>query len=336
MLQTKRLRVLIISIMVITVIAFGISVNHAESKTLKVGYAVSILAHEWYQVVSRSAAMRAKELNVQLMLADANLDAMKQFKACENFINQQVDFLVISPVDPNVLVPIVKKANSAGIPVISEANVVKGAVTYIGIDNKKAGIKVGKWFGEYAKANNINPNILIIGQPWLPDCVWRVDGFKEGLQEVGCKYKIVNEVDGYGLKEKSFTVASPILEAHPEINVIFGINDNSALGAMAAYEAIGLDPSKLTVIGVGLEGIAGRSALAEGTPYKVSVAIFPSFVGGSMIDVALALENGKKIPKVYEAPAIIITKDNFYKFYKKVGNNYITNLDAVRSFMQKQ
>jgi ribose transport system substrate-binding protein len=334
MLQTKRLRVLITSIMVITVIAFGISVNHAESKTLKVGYAVNFLSHEWYQGIVRSAVVRAKELGVDLMIADANIDLNKQIKACENFIQQQVDVLLISPVDSTSFGSIVQKAKATGIPIISESNYIEGAVTNIGIDDKKGGFRGGKWMVEYAKNNSISPKILILGYPLFHDCRMRVKGFKEGLKQSGYENSIIKEVDGSAVKETAFTVTYEILKEHPEINMIFGINDDSVLGGIAAYEAMGLDKSKLTAIGVGLEGQAARNALMKNTSCRASVAKFPELVGISLIDAALAVTNGKKLPKLYETPTIIIDKSNFYDFYKKEGDNYVPKLDAIKGLMK--
>src|SRR3712207_7229312 len=53
-------------------------------------------------------------------------------------------------------------------------------------------------------------------------------------------------------------------------SVIFGINDDSALGGLQAFEAAGGDTSQLLVVGFGCEGNACKDALAEGGPYKVS------------------------------------------------------------------
>ena len=63
------------------------------------------------------------------------------------------------------------------------------------------------------------------------------------------------------------------LTANPDVNIIFGINDDSALGGLQSYIAAGLDTDNLLVVGFGCEGIACKDALQEGGPYKVSAAI---------------------------------------------------------------
>ena len=210
-------------------------------KKLVVGYVVNFMSHEWYQNIVNGAKDRAGELNVDLRIADANLDVARQLAAAENFIAQKVDVLVLTPVDAKALGPIVRQAAQAGIPVITESNVVEGAKTYVGISNQTGGRKAGEWFVEYAKANNIDPKILVVGLPNFEDCRQRVAGFKEALAASGVKYQIVQEVDGQGLKEKALAVSQDALTANPGVNVIFGINDDSTTGGMAAYRAAGLD-----------------------------------------------------------------------------------------------
>lgn len=307
----------------------------AKDKKIKVGYVVNFMSHEWYQNICKGAKQRAEELGVDLSIADANLDINKQVSAAENFIAQQVDILVLTPVDAKALPPVVKAAKDAGIKVVTESNVVEGSDTYVGISNKEGGRKAGLWFADYAKKNSIDPKILIIGLPNFEDCRQRVEGFKVGLEESGIDYEIKQEVDGQGLKEKALEVAQDALTAHPDVNVIFGINDDSTTGGMAAYKAAGLDESKLTAIGFGFEGAVGQNALLSGGPYKAAVAMFPNFVGVSLIDAAVALYNGEELPDHYETPTIVITLDNFDQFYNKVGDKYEMDFDTIRELMNK-
>lgn len=305
------------------------------NKKIKVGYVVNFMSHEWYQNICKGAKEEAAALNVDLSIADANLDSNAQVSAAENFIAQKVDVLVLTPVDAKALAPVVAAAKKAGIKVVTESNVVEGADTYVGISNKTGGKNAGLWFAEYAKKNNIDPKVLIVGLPNFEDCRQRVEGFKEGLKESGIKFEIKQEVDGQGLKEKALTASQDALTAHPDVNVIFGINDDSTTGGMAAYKAAKLDESKLTAIGFGFEGAVGQGALLSGGPYKAACAMFPNFVGVSLVDASVALMKGEKLPAHYETPTTTITKETFDKFYSKDGDKYKINFDAVRTLMKK-
>lgn len=327
----KVLALILVSIMICTLMVTVC----AQEKTLKFGYLVNDMSHEWYQNIAKGAKARADELGIELKISDAAMDVAKQVSQAENMITDGVDVLIITPIDVKALVNVMKDAEEAGIPVVTESNVIPGAKTYVGIDNLTGGKKAGYWFAEYAKAHNIDPKVLVVGLPQFEDCRLRVQGFKAALDEVGLKYEILQEVDGNGSKEISLKVAQDALTAHPEVNVIFGINDNSTSGGMAAYKEAGLDERLLTAIGFGFEGVVGRELLLGDTPYKAAVAMFPDFMGVSIIDAAYKVANGEELPANYESGTVVITTENFSDFYTKDGENYLTNFEAIRGLLNK-
>jgi hypothetical protein len=94
-----------------------------------------------------------------------------------------------------------------------------------------------------------------------------------------------------------------------------------------------LDQAKLTAIGFGLEGIVGQSALLGHTPYKAALAMFPNFVGLSLVEAAVALGRGEVLPPHYETPTTMITEGNFATYYRPEGNGYAMNFDAIRRLL---
>ena len=248
-----------------------------EESRLKVGYIVNFMSHEWYQNICAAAQARASELGVDLVIADANLDIAAQISKAENMIAQGVDVLALTPVDAKALGVVIEQARARGIRVLTESNPAVRAETYVGIDNLAAGRKAGDWFVEHVVETGIDPKILVVGHPNFEDSRHRVDGFVSALDEAGLSGAVVQEVDGQGLKEKAFKVAQDALTAHPEVNVLFGVNDDSTTGAMAAYRAAGLDESELLAIGFGFEGSVGRTALAGGHPVQGGAGDVPAF-----------------------------------------------------------
>lgn len=302
-----------------------------EAATPKVGYCVNFMSHEWYQNICKGAEARAEELGIELLLADGNNDSATQISMCENLLASDIDVLVVTPVDNQVLGSIITQASEAGIPVITESNIVDGATSFVGIDNTLSGKMAGLWLADYATENGFVPNILIVGAFSLADCTMRVEGFKAGLEESGIEYTIAQEVDGEALKETCVERATDALTAHPDVNVIFGINDDSTTGAMQAYKAAGLDESKLTAIGFGFEGAVGQQALLSDGPYKSALAMFPDYVGVALMDASLMAFNGEELPEWYQTPTVMITADNFDTYYNEDGEGgYEIDFEAVR------
>ncbi len=296
------------------------------AEVIEIGYACSTMAHEWYANIANGAARRAEEKGISLSIADAAMDSGKQTSYIENFITQEVDAIIVTPVDPTALTAASMLAEEAGIPMVAESSKYDGMTSYVGITDYDAAYAIGVWTGENTEGDL---KVLVIGQPIYDACRLRVEGFVDGLESTGASYEVVQEVDGNGTKEDSLAVATDALTAHPEVNVIFGINDNSSTGGMNAYIEQGLDESKLTVLGFGFEGIVGRDALLSGSPYKAAVAMFPDYVGAKIVDAAIDAANGVA-QETYESPTVVITRDNFDQFYTEVGDGeYETNFAAI-------
>lgn len=308
----------------------------SDDETYDVGYIVSNMSHEWYQNICSGAERRAKEKNINLSISDAAMDSSKQISYAENYISQGVDAMIITPVDPSALSSVTMLAEEAGIPLIAESSKFDGMDSFVGITDFDAAEHIGEWMAQYAADNEIDMKILIVGQPIYEACRDRVDGFLSGLDKGGAEYVIAQEVDGNGTKEDSLAVATDALTAHPDVNVIFGINDNSSTGAMNAYLEHGLDESALTVLGFGFEGSVGRDALLSDSPYKAAVAMFPDYVGAAIVDVAKMASAQENVPEMYSIPTTVITKDNFEDYYKDNGDGtYTTDFSAIDALLEK-
>lgn len=286
--------------------------------------------HEWYQNLTKGEAARAEEYGIAFNQVDANLDLQASLAAVEE-VAGQVDVINFTPVNEEASGPtIVKLAEETGKPIICESSPTDGCTTLVSIDDYAAGFKVGVWAGEYARDNFGGvANALDVGLPALTTTVARSTGFADGLKSVLPDAQIVASVDGQGLKDEAVVVAGDALTANPDVNIIFGINDDSALGGLQAFESQGGDTANLLVVGFGCEGNACKDALAEGGPYKVSAAMFPEYQGRLIIDAGVAALNGVELPAHIVAPTVAVTADNLGDYYTQEGDAYSANFDAI-------
>lgn len=308
--------------------ASGSSEHANESKNYRIGFSAYAMQQEWYQNISAGAEAEAKALGIQLDVIDADTNATTQLESIENFITQGVDAIIISPVEAESLAPVVKVAEDKGIKVICESNMIEGADTVVGITNYDCAYSVGSYFADYCKENQVDPKLLILGYEPLENCRQRVEGFKAAMDDAKLDYEILTEIDG-GFREVSLNVATDAFTAHPEINCIFGINDDSTIGAVEAAKALGIDLDGLCAITYGLEGKAGRSALYEGGAYKFALASFPEAVGMTCVDAAVAAIEGETLPEVYESPTAVVNREEFEEYFVKNGDTWNINFDKL-------
>lgn len=286
--------------------------------------------HEWYQNLTKGEAARAADYDITFNQVDANQDLQASLAAVEE-VAPQVDVINFTPVNEEASGPtIVRIAEESGKPIICESSPTDGCTTLVSIDDYSAGFKVGVWAGEYARDNfGGTANAIDIGLPALTTTVARSTGFADGLKSVLPDANIVASVDGKGLKDEAIRVAGDALTANPDVNIIFGINDDSALAGLQAFESQGGDTSQLLVVGFGCEGKACKDALMEGGPYKVSAAMFPEYQGRLIIDAGIAAFNGVELPAHIVAPTVAITADNLSQYYTLEGDAYAANFDEI-------
>ena len=286
--------------------------------------------HEWYQNLTKGEAARAEEYDIAFNQVDANLDLQASLAAVQE-IAGQVDVINFTPVNEEASGPtLVAVAEETGKPIICESSPADGCTTLVSIDDYAAGFKVGVWAGEYAQENfGGTANALDVGLPALSTTVARSTGFADGLMSVLPDARIVASVNGEGLKDAAVQVAGDALTANPDVNIIFGINDDSALGGLQAFESQGGDTSQLLVVGFGCEGNACKDALQQGGPYKVSAAMFPEYQGRLIIDAGVAALNGVELPAHIVAPTLAMTAENMGQYYTQEGDTYSPNFEEI-------
>ena len=297
-----------------------------------VGHVTNYLVHEWYQNLTKGEQARADEYGIKFTINDANLDLAASLAAVDDYVSKNVDVLNFTPVNEEASGPKITEVAATGKPIICESSPSDGCTTLVSIDDYAAGYKVGVWSGEYVKANMDGKAVILdVGLPALTTTVNRSQGFVDGITSVlGDGATLAQSIDGSGLKDKAVQVAADALTAHPDVNVIFGINDDSALGGMQAYEAAGLDMSKLLVVGFGCEGNACKDALLEGGPYKVSAAMFPEYQGRLIIDAGVAAFNGVELKTHTIAPSSPVTAETLGQYYtKNADGTYSPNFEAI-------
>ncbi|MCC6314164.1 MAG: sugar ABC transporter substrate-binding protein [Thermomicrobiales bacterium] len=296
----------------------------------KVTHVTNYGVHEWYQNLIKGEEARAAEYGIDFSQVDANLDLQASLAAVEE-VAGQVDVINFTPVNEEASGPTITKiAKDTGKPIICESSPTEGCTTLVSIDDFAAGFKVGEWAGNYAKENfDGAARALDVGLPALTTTVARSEGFAAGLKSVLPDAQIVASVDGKGLKDEAVKVAGDALTANPDVNIIFGINDDSALGGLQAFESQGGDTAQLLVVGFGCEGNACKDALMEGGPYKVSAAMFPEYQGRLLIDAGVAAFNDVTLPAHIVAPTAAVTADNLGDYYTKGDEGYAANFDAI-------
>jgi ribose transport system substrate-binding protein len=305
----------------------------AQEMPKKIGYVTNYATHEWYQNVIKGMKDRAAQLGIELEVRDANLDVAKEVSAAEDFMSQGVDVLIVTPVNEEGVVPLVRRAKEEGLPMVLEGNPVKGMTTMVAICDYDTGYHAGVEAGKYAKEHLGGvAKVMNVGLPLLSATVLRSQGFMDGLKTVIPDATLVHDLDGGGNPDTALAASSAALAQNADINVIYGINDSSSQGGLQAWKASGRSQDGLLVVGTGGEGLGFINMMNTEPSYQIEAAMFPEKVGFSAIDAAVKVFNHEDVPEHIVSPTgPMVGTEGWKQYYSVDGNTRTINWDAVNA-----
>ena len=270
-----------------------------------IGVSIQNREAQFYQDMETGMRSEATKHGYALIVVDASRDNAKQQSQVEDFISKRVDAIVLTPYDSQAIGSAIAEANSANIPVftadIASTSAQGRVVSHIASDNVQGGFQAGTLICQAFKSGSI----AIIDEPEVTSVQDRVKGFKEALTQRCPSVTIVADVDSGGTRDKASSDTGDILQAHRDLKGIFGINDDSALGALAAVRAAGL-AGKIAIVGYDATPEA-RDAIGKGEMYGDAIQ-YPAKIGSTTIDVISNYFAGKTPPPIVKIGVGTFTK----------------------------
>ncbi len=277
----------------------------------------------WRQAMNdQSAAAAARHPELKVVFADAAQNNAKQVADVENFLQQGVDLLIISPNEAAPLTDVVAKVHDKGIPVILLDRKVLGAkyTMHIGADNVDIGRRAGEYAAKWCKASgNKSCNVIEIrGLEGTSGTRERGDGFRKGIA-TNPKVKIIASQNADWLREKAIPVSQTMFAAHPDADIVYAQNDPMGEAAIISAQNAGLDRSK--VLFIGIDGLptpdGGLKSVATG---RLGVTYVYPTGGAEAIEWAAKILGQKaKPPKSVVLKTEEVTKANAMQVYTKYG-----------------
>jgi len=287
-------------------------------KNYVIGISPLTTQHEYYIVYLEGIKAAAEDRGVTVVISDPNWDVATQTSQIEDFVTQKVDAIICSPTNPEGIKPALVDAEEAGIPVLVEMTLIEGVYPLIGTDQYEGAYMAGQYAGQWALDNNGGQGkAALLDYPYFQNCRDRAKGYQDGLASVAPDVEWVTAIDCGATMEGALKTAEDILQATPDINIMFGINGDSAKGAAAAYESAGADPAKICVIGFDA-GQDEKKNMAEGGYIKASVAADGMIIGADAIDAAIRKIEGEDLGewvKCSDDAQYLVTAENVNEYY---------------------
>ena len=289
----------------------------AEKKPLRIGYSVATLENAFFVGMTAGVVSQAEAEGAELLQANANGDAATQVNQILDLITQGVDVLILNPINADGIVPVVEKANEAGIPVITLDRGSNGGkvASFLETDNVAMGQEAAKYIVDELTKRYGEPKGKVVNLQGLRGTT-AAEAREEGFMGEISKYPnievVVSQAADFN-QEKALNIMSNALQAHPDIDAVFGANDDNAMGAVKAIEQAGLstDPSSDKYIYViGIDGTAQAIEAIRNGSLAATISQNPLTMAQEAVKIAYQIKAGQT-PKAHILwPHQLITQDN--------------------------
>jgi ribose transport system substrate-binding protein len=216
---------------------------------------------------AETAVSYAKELGIDATVMDPQGDPAVQFNQIEDMVSQNLDVIVLWPTSQNALIPAVRQAARAGIPVItSNSPIGEAGRRYIkahtGPDDCAQAEQAAEMLGD---SLNGKGNIVVVeGTPGYSVSILRKNCFLDKIEDAYPNVNILASQSADWNREKAQTVMETFLTKFGnDIDGVYAFDDGMGLGVISALQAKGKKPGDVKVVTCNLFG-EGWDAIKTG------------------------------------------------------------------------
>ena len=281
----------------------------AQAKELQgLGITLGSLGNPYFVALAKGAAAQAHASapNARVTSTSADYDLNKQFTQVDNFIASGANLILINGVDPNAILPAIKRAEAAGVAVVAVDVKAAGADATVQTDNVEAGRLSCAYLADKIGHKG---NIIIENGPQVSAVIDRVTGCKKALAADPAIKILSQDQDGKGSRDGGLALMQGYLIRYPDLAGVFTINDPQAVGSDLAIRQL----HRKGIVITSVDGAPDIAAALKDPASSIvaSASQDPYTMGQIGVRLGIDLLNGKKPaqPLVQMTPKLI-TRDN--------------------------
>lgn len=292
---------------------------YVKGKAPVVAYMPPATEFNYYIAIGEGIKAIAKTLGAStFMLApQSGSDINGQMGMLQDVMTRGVDAIILSTHDEHAAAPLVKQAVDAGIMIVIVNSDILDFPTpvhgVVGYSQRRGTQKEGEYAKKLMGGKQVNVGI-IEGQPGYHSTE-RVGGFVDVISKLS-NFKVVASLPGDWNVEGGNRAGMDLLQAHPEIQMIFAANDYMIMGAEKAAGALG----RKDLILLGNDGDTACLEEINAGSVTATVNTTPFVMGQIALQVVLDGLYGNFKGGFVETPTVITDTKNALSFLKKPEN----------------
>lgn len=278
------------------------------------GLFMSHMTNAFTMEMSTAVQTKADELGVKLTVYDGGKDPAKQINQMETAISQGIAAIIVEPASVDGIIPAVKEARDAGIPVVILNQKITDqsiASTFVGVSNVDGGKM--EMSAAVADMGGEGKVALLLGPMGSDAQIGRSEGYQAIIDESKGKVEVVYELTANWTTDEALAVVETWLSSGKEIDAIVAQNDGMAMGALKAVEDAKMEDKILVY---GLDATDEALAAVKDGRLKATVSQSTTLQGLKAMEAAVDLVNGKEVAPEILVEFTLITKDNVDEFLK--------------------
>lgn len=288
------------------ILVTGCSRSAAPAKRTRPLIGVTLLTqtHTFYKELEDALRKEAAAKNMDLVVVACEMDPTKQAAQLEDFVAQHVDAILAAPCDSDAIAGHLAGPAAANIPVFTVDIAAHGGkvVSHIASDNTEGGRLAARTL---AGLLNGKGSVIVIDHPEVASVQDRTRGFDEEMAKHP-GITVVGRPSASGQRARAMAVMEDMLQAHRDLNGVFGINDDSALGALSVLDAAG----RKDVVIVGFDATPeAQEAIRKGGALKADIMQYPTRLGTTAIDIIAKHLAGESVPASVPVEVTVVTAD---------------------------
>lgn len=291
----------------------GMSTSAYAAELNKIGVSLGSMGNPFFVALANGAEAEAKKINpnVEVLALGYDYDLGKQFNQIDNFIAAGVDLILLNPGDPDAIAPAIKRAQKAGIVVVSVDTAATGSDATVTTDNVSAGAVACEYIVEKLAGKG---NVIIQNGPQVSAVIDRVNGCKAVLKKAPGIKILSDDQDGKGSRDGGMSVMLGHLTRFAEIDAVFTINDPQAIGTDLAAKQLKRNNIIITSVD-GAPGIVAALKDPKSPMIQASGSQDPFVMASKAVAIGYQLMNGETPEQsVVLLPSQLVNRSNVNEY----------------------
>ncbi len=258
----------------------------------------------YWRSMKQSAQNEASRESVDLVTATGatDVDVEAQRQAIKDMVAKGVKGIILAPTSSTALNPDIEAARQAGVLVVAvdtPVDPVSVVDAYYATDNKEAGRQIGTYAAAKAAQLGLTPKVAMLNlAPGISSGEQRRDGFLEGMGLTAEAPQLAASADTQGDRQLGEKAMATILAQHADVNVVYTVNEQAALGALEALKAADADLSRIVLVSIDGGCQAMRDAVRPGE-IDATAMQFPENMARESVRAIATAERGGAAPSGY-------------------------------------